>query len=761
MRRATVSGARSSLARFQVAIALAAWTVPATLAPSLLAQGPPSPTIPCPPSGAELVNPPEIRAAGGILRGTIYLVNEQQRLPRSENGNATCQAQLVRNFRSEAPLEPVDRNDVRDPMPGPTLRARVGDLVQLAFVNQIDSALFERGLDVDECTRAKWDGGAYPEDFGDAYPNCLHASSTANIHFHGTHTNPDATGDNVYLQIRPLPRDNRGNLTTTAAQATADFPRFFAECAKQLRPAPLTSWPSTWADTASTWTDLQTELLKAHQQRNPTQPLWDEDQAALVAGGWPVSYIGAFPYCFGLPDYPGPAGSRPPVMGQLPGTHWYHAHKHGSTAMNVMNGMTGAFIIEGKYDDDLNAAYGDYVLSRGRWNTRAQKVLVLNQLGTDLNALNGATPPAATPRAGGLDFAVNGRLAPKVTMQPGEIQLWRIINTSARTAAFFMPPAGLEWRQIAQDGVQYDDENYRRSLNRPFYMAPANRVDLLVKAPMTPPPSPIEVRIQNVMALAKVAVSNLGRILLTVQVSGPAVRKDGQPAEMSFLEKMLPPPCFLNDITDEELELGGSIRRTLVFSSQRGPSAAGQQHTINGIQFDDRSGRANLAVVLGAVEEWKIVNTTNFGNDRPNNSIDHPLHIHINPFQVTEMFDPNERLIDWATRKERPRYVFKASEKEVDEQCVLDPDTKDESTWKPCEGTRQGHWWDVFRIPTARIVPSATGPRTVPGYFKMRSRFVDYPGRYVMHCHILIHEDRGMMYSVEVVRPAANRPPHH
>jgi FtsP/CotA-like multicopper oxidase with cupredoxin domain len=32
----------------------------------------------------------------------------------------------------------------------------------------------------------------------------------------------------------------------------------------------------------------------------------------------------------------------------------------------------------------------------------------------------------------------------------------------------------------------------------------------------------------------------------------------------------------------------------------------------------------------------------------------------------------------------------------------------------------------------------------------MRSRFVDYPGSYVFHCHILIHEDRGMMFTVEV-----------
>jgi len=33
-------------------------------------------------------------------------------------------------------------------------------------------------------------------------------------------------------------------------------------------------------------------------------------------------------------------------------THWYHAHKHGSTAINLLNGMAGALIIEGDYDDN-------------------------------------------------------------------------------------------------------------------------------------------------------------------------------------------------------------------------------------------------------------------------------------------------------------------------------------------------------------------------------------------------------------------------
>lgn len=741
-------------------MALAAWAIAmVTLATPLSTQGPPASTIPCSPSGAELVNPPEIQAAGGILRGAIYLVTELQRLPTSEDGVATCRAEPVRVFRPAPPREPVDR-DLSDPMPGPTLRARVGDLVQLRFINQIDASLFEQGLDIDACTSAHRVDGTYPEAFKDFYPNCLHASSTANIHFHGTHTNPDSTGDNVYLQIRPLPRNNQGELTTTAAQVTAGLDEFFQDCSRKLGSAPLKSWPVTWGDLPSSWTDQQTKLLQAYQQRRPTQPLWDENQTVLNAGGWPIYYIGAFPYCFALPEYPALAGKVAPVMGQSPGTHWYHAHKHGSTAINVMNGMTGVFIIEGKYDDDLNAAYGSYVLAGGSWNTRSQKILVLNQLGTLPNALTGKFVDSV----GGVDFTVNGRLAPKVSMQPGEVQLWRIVNTSGRTAAFFLPPIGLEWRQIAQDGVQYDDDNYQASLNRPFYMAPANRVDLLVKAPMNIPTSAIEVRVQNVMAESNVDTNDAGRLLLTVQVAGPPVLREGQPTEMHLLPKLPCPPDFLRAITDDELKLAGSITRTLVFNSKDpGPPHQPMQHTINGIQFDDKGGHAHLGVVLGAVEEWKVVNTTT-------REIDHPLHIHINPFQISEMFDPKERIFDWNKKTAMPRYVFDHT-KLMAEQCRIDPDDestwtpcpcrddlKDKSTWKPCLPTKKGHWWDVSRIPSAFEVP---GKKVmIPGYFKMRSRFVDYPGRYVMHCHILIHEDRGMMYSVEVVRPAKTQPHH-
>jgi len=732
---------------------------------------PTSPTVTCPDPSPPFVMPPEIVSSagpsGGVLKGTINLIDQQQRLPKSIGSAVTCAPQIVRIFQAEgAPAPPPapkpDQNNLPDPIAGPTLRARVGDVVQLTFVNQVNSNRFDRNIDLDACMRVGPGGSVYPAGFSDVYPNCLHASSTANIHFHGTHTSPNTTADNVFLQIRPLPRNNQGNLTVTPAAATVALPDFFGTCLEKLK-NPLNQWPVTWDDLPKVWTDKQWEMLKAYEAQNPSQKLWTIDQQMYKDKVWPIYYIGAFPYCFALPAYtlptwPPPPGSTSPVMGQSPGTHWYHAHKHGSTAINIGNGMTGAFIIEGKdYDDKINQAYGSYVLKDGKpWNTRSQPILVLNQLETAPNILAGGGPHP-------LDFVVNGRLRPKLSMQPGEVQLWRIINTAARSAAYFMAPTGVKWRQLAQDGVQLANDNYRNSDNVPVFLAPGNRVDLLVQAPTTE--TTTNILIQNVMGRASVQPSsgNPGTVLLSVEVKGPQV----QPTAMPFLSRAPQQPPFLTDITDQEWAKSNYAKKELIFHS-KGPGSP-VQHTINGVQFADSLGRANVRVDLSAVEEWTIKNTT------APNVIDHPFHIHINPFQITEVFDPNENMTDPKTGQiiVDPRNPTKAlgqyfvlgnSTGTPDpRQCVLDPNKPD--TWKPC-GPAPGQnlvWWDVFAIPSGRQVTLADNKTktVIPGYFKMRSRFVDYAGNYVLHCHILVHEDRGMMFTVQVTGPTTPPPPPH
>src|SRR5206468_12433372 len=47
-------------------------------------------------------------------------------------------------------------------------------------------------------------------------------------------------------------------------------------------------------------------------------------------------------------------------------------------------------------------------------------------------------------------------------------------------------------------------------------------------------------------------------------------------------------------------------------------------------------GEVGAVVLLNQVEEWKVTNATYIPNQ-----ISHPFHIHINPFQISELFDPS------------------------------------------------------------------------------------------------------------------------
>jgi FtsP/CotA-like multicopper oxidase with cupredoxin domain len=346
-------------------------------------------------------------------------------------------------------------------------------------------------------------------------------------------------------------------------------------------------------------------------------------------------------------------------------------------------------------------------------------------------------------------------------MQPGEVQMWRIVNTSGRAGAFFGgPPAGFQWMQLAQDGVQFKDVNYQKSLNTSFLMAAGNRVDLLVKAPATPCANPegctYPLMVQNEVDPSDLATANK-ITLLSVKVSGTPVAPTSNAAQFIPSAPSFPP--FLTDITDAEVK--GT--KKIVFAST--PPGLGGMHTIDGKKFD---GEVGAVVLLNTVEEWKVVNET-YGPP-----ISHPFHIHINPFQVVEVFDPNATLTDPKTGSTVNKYVFDKRALKVQGQCYLDPNGNPDN-WKPCDPSpylvqRNLIWWDVFPIPSGTTAKDADGnvflnpatkaPIKVPGYFKMRSRFVDYTGTYVIHCHILAHEDRGMMTIVEV---APRRTPysHH
>ena len=276
------------------------------------------------------------------------LANEKQRIAfRSPTGGGNtpgkpglyfvCQEQTVRVFRglnAQPPMPLVPQDRIGDPVPGPLLRARLGDIVQLTFVNNINANQFP--YSIDQAEKGQGNGcdastSGYPTAGGDAFPDCFHGSSTGNIHFHGTHTNPNGTGDNVFLEVRPSPIVN-GRPTVTDKTVAKPFNDFFSACYAKLKGNPLIEWPMTWNDAPlgpwnnpanptqpnpSTWTGQQAALLQAYDSgKPPAQQLWPQDLQQIQANLWPQYYIGAVPYCFQLPEYtdtawpPSPARSR-------------------------------------------------------------------------------------------------------------------------------------------------------------------------------------------------------------------------------------------------------------------------------------------------------------------------------------------------------------------------------------------------------------------------------------------------------------------
>lgn len=664
---------------------------------------------PPPPTGSQsLTKIGEIKSDGGRLQAVIKVVSGGRCLP------GQTQKVMLRYFAGYNPgdksQEWPDPANVGVGGPGPTLRAKLGDVVNITFLNQVRVGDFAGTLDSGDdgsgngCDRATnattGDKNWYPAD--DKYPNCFHASSTANLHFHGTHVSPSTTGDNVLIGVRP-------NEKVTERDVNGPFQQVFQHCETRQE-------PQKWGDLPRSWRDYQETQLKQYDDtapyvgpgRSPSGhglprdlQLWPQNQQAIDHGLWPQWYSGSYPYCFQLPREAGEkSGLR---MAQAPGTHWYHSHKHGSTALNLFNGLAGAFIIaddsaEG-YDGKLKAFYKDKL---------EEKVLVLQQLTPVVNMLSAASNLSAP------SMLVNGQLAPTITMRPGEVQLWRIVNGSVQgfVKASFTPAgaSGITFRQTAQDGVQLAWENYSKPENgtQAIELAPANRVDLLVQAPSTAGPYTLQ---QGKTAL------------LNISVSGDAVSPPGFPSKAGDYPKL---PDFLHDVDAATIR----VRRNLVYGSRSPANPTPRkllQFTIDGKQFQDQV--IDQVMRVDTAEEWTVYNTDTLS---PPGGIKHPFHIHVNPFQIVEVFDPGA--------------------------------AKEEDRLKTC--AKDCVWWDTFAIPKPAKLASGTCPVPLlsggqcPGYFKMRTRFVDFTGQYVQHCHILAHEDRGMMQLIEVV---ADRTPlkHH
>ncbi|HKP82437.1 MAG TPA: multicopper oxidase domain-containing protein [Pyrinomonadaceae bacterium] len=735
----------------QRSMAVASGVVIGSLLPSYatdaLTSLPQACTDPAPPQGQTLQTIMEIKSAGPstgpkTLQGVLKILDEKRtyygNIAGSKPPKATIECGQMRYISGYDMNNPsnVWPKTKGFPSPGPTLRASVGDTVQITLVNNVNTSNFP-GNQLDVAEKGTTDTACAEVDSGTTYPgkptwetlpNCFHGSSSTNLHFHGTHISPSGIADNILINLRPSPRKGTGSSSTpiiTEQTVAAMFKEIFAQCATQ------SPWPLQWSQWPTDWQNFQKDELVKYDNtatwrgQSPPAPgggpvlplhnqLWWQNTQLITANELPQYYIGAYPYCFTLPKWNGQSTS----MGQAPGTHWYHAHKHGSTAINLANGMAGALIIEGDYDAGLQT----YYQSKGVNIKANEKVLLLQQISVSVGLLRAQ---------GTKDFVwVNGQYQPVLEMKPNETQFWRIINACHQQAVPLDKPSGtnIRWVQTAQDGVQLDPQNYNPETDPksqfntfpnppqafqvngtgPWFstgsLAPGNRIDLLVQAPSTPGNYPVTFG---------------GVLLFTVKVGGTAVTAVPFPTPDEFPEM----PKFLWDIVPPVGMNTRNIRFNTTKTQLPGPSPtptpqgttggrnptpspsatppalwpnAPPTHTINGKQF---SGHIDQNMTLGTTEAWNLF------NDTPTGGPAHPFHIHVNPFQIVRWFDPANMPLSFQSTGVPMR-----------------------SPWV---------WWDNFAIP-------------VQGWVQMWTRFVDFTGTYVFHCHILGHEDRGMMQLVRV-----------
>jgi FtsP/CotA-like multicopper oxidase with cupredoxin domain len=460
---------------------------------------------------------------------------------------------------------------------------------------------------------------------------------------------------------------------------------------------------------------------------------------------------------------------NPLPWNQPPGTHWYHPHKHGSTSIQVQGGMAGGLIITGAFDDWLKKLYGDKLVDR---------VMAVQQIAGASNFFNRGVPNYPP------QLLLNGYATPVIKMRPGEVQRFRFIGGSTQSAATLeigFDPRFKEVRQIAQDGVQFAWQNYDRQPLRDsegtysnFKLGPGNRADFLVKAPDKPGiytvnrrtsvplvsasgrrlfnlNEPIAERVppESVSADRPPVDQGGNPLLFTIEVSGspnpmslpvtqatdPACRTTPKPVRC-----WPDTPYYLRDLD------GGGSPIKLAFSINGEPAFQPNSFWINNSQYDRDC--AGVTTTLGTTRNWLVSNALGQNNVT---RLAHPFHIHTNPFQVIRIADRTfaPPYIWWDSlalpvpgQSDRPAGPI-LSNADAKVTCPRACQA-DNATWN-------GQWkttiWGVLSV-CGCVIKSDD--------FAIRQRYDDYTGAYVLHCHFLGHEDRGMMWNVQTVCPPGN-----
>src|ERR1700674_4352344 len=164
-----------------------------------------------------------------------------------------------------------------------------------------------------------------------------------------------------------------------------------------------------------------------------------------------------------------------------PGLYWYHTHPHGESHRQVLDGMSGALVIEGieAYFPELAGLRERVLIVRGRSIVNDPQSANLKQRVELTSDICGAEPE--TPEE---IFTLNGSVRPQIEIAPGERQFWRLVNASA-DRYLDLQLEGQTFEIVAMDGmpIALHDPNHRTRIVDHVLLPPAGRIEAIVTGP--------------------------------------------------------------------------------------------------------------------------------------------------------------------------------------------------------------------------------------------------------------------------------------
>jgi FtsP/CotA-like multicopper oxidase with cupredoxin domain len=396
-----------------------------------------------------------------------------------------------------------------------------------------------------------------------------------------------------------------------------------------------------------------------------------------------------------------------------PGLYWYHPHIHGFSKAQVLGGASGALIVEGieranhqlaGLPERVLVIRDQDLLNPSAPPSKSEPVVPRTLLDRDGDAGNNGTGFGKPAK----DLSINFVPVPypdyppaEIKMKPDERQLWRVLNASAITylnLAVLFKHAPQMLGIVALDGVPLNangDPGDGITWANHIGVPPGGRVEFIVKGPPSGVPGLLVTRTVDTGTGGE---NDPNRALATITAAADAAEPR---STLAASPEPLPPSTlpWLGSVTPART-------RKLYFSEKfldpNDPNSPTTFFiTVDGETpkvFDPASSVPDIVVKQGDVEDWIIENRS---------TELHAFHIHQIHFLM----------LDW-------------SGVPVNEPFLRD------TINVPYYSDRD------LQYPSVKLRMDFRDPNSV--------------GTFVYHCHLLEHEDGGMMGLIRV-EPANNR----